>query len=28
MQKFPSRKWKKSTLRNLIKRIDETGNIH
>ena len=27
MREFPSRKWKKSTLCNLIKRIDETGNI-
>jgi len=26
MRKFPSRKWKKSTLYNFIKQIDKTGN--
>ena len=27
MREFPPRKWKRSTLCDLIKRIDETGDI-
>jgi len=26
MKEFPSRRWKRSTLNNLIKRTDETGS--